>query len=457
MLEGLEFDFQALWFENYHSWFPILHNTSIRSAFMDDRLDQFLVRKAIMAVTIWDAPRMPWEQKQLCSQRLYKEIIMDCLGSSTLRSVQALLILSMLHWGKGKWCEYSNLIAMCKRMSQGLKLSSTAGATGIQSAVSTLSSAESFGINLEIDHEERLRTFWMIKMIDNVFALNVEGNISCSSYPPQPRLPCSDRSWASRAPVQEERSFNHLQYSSGFSMCVHLCTTELEAVRQFQQGAGESRDIAGGPEWQTTAQRLDERLTIWREEFVAAVFRLINAVSSRSRDSRGEMEPFIVLTNCFLNMGVITLLQAQSSMPEGVSSESEPWAYADHRCMYACENMAAKIRRMDENELKSCSPWLVLAIFVAARFYIVHTKCLQADVSVNLHSLAYSLHICSHRWPLAKMFEAVIRTAVAEHRTPVLESALPIEFYDLRFPVLDICPLLQRWADTSWIPVPSDI
>lgn len=38
--------------------------------------------------------------------------------------------------------------------------------------------------------------------------------------------------------------------------------------------------------------------------------------------------------------------------------------------MYACENMAAKIRRMEEDELKNCSPCLILPIFVAARFYI---------------------------------------------------------------------------------------
>lgn len=147
------------------------------------------------------------------------------------------------------------------------------------------------------------------------------------------------------------------------------------------------------------------------------------------------------------------------------------WAYANHRCMYACENMAAKIRRMEEAELESCSPCLVLPIFAAARFYIgmpsvlelsvwlvlmsypVHTKCLHADVSVNLHSLAYSLHICSRRWPLAKMFESVIRTAVADHRTPALQSALPIEFYDLRYAVAEICPLLQRWVDRYSSPV----
>ena len=113
-------------------------------------------------------------------------------------------------------------------------------------------------------------------------------------------------------------------------------------------------------------------------------------------------------------------------------------------------------------------------MFVAARFYIgmfllfrpyivsthsfsVHTKCLQADVSVNLHSLAFGLHICSERWELAKLFEAVIRTAVAEHRTPVSESALPWEFYDLQFSVLDLSPLLQTWADKCSTIVPRHV
>lgn len=87
----------------------------------------------------------------------------------------------------------------------------------------------------------------------------------------------------------------------------------------------------------------------------------------------------------------------------------------------------------------------------------VHTKCLQADVSVNLHSLAFALHICSERWELAKLFELVIRTAVAEHRTPILESALPWEFYDLQFSVLDLSPLLQNWADKISTAVPCHV
>lgn len=55
------------------------------------------------------------------------------------------------------------------------------------------------------------------------------------------------------------------------------------------------------------------------------------------------------------------------------------------------------------------------------------------------------------------MFESVIRTAVAEHRTPVSESALPWQFYDLQFSVLDLSPLLQNWADESSTAVPHHV
>lgn len=96
---------------------------------------------------------------------------------------------------------------------------------------------------------------------------------------------------------------------------------------------------------------------------------------------------------------MITLLQSQTTLPEGVGQETEPvseiqrvlhglqidyfgsqWAYANHRCMYACENMAAKIRRMEESELESCSPCLVLPIFAAARFYIGMSCLLELSV-----------------------------------------------------------------------------
>lgn len=114
------------------------------------------------------------------------------------------------------------------------------------------------------------------------------------------------------------------------------------------------------------------------------------------------------------------MLQSQTTLPEGVGQEMEPvrelqlglhrkqtdcfisqWPYANHRCMYACENMAAKIRRMEEAELESCSPCLVLPIFAAARFYIgmaLLILCLLV-VSLLIHSLILICNFSSYKVP----------------------------------------------------------
>ncbi|OJJ42113.1 hypothetical protein ASPZODRAFT_77654 [Penicilliopsis zonata CBS 506.65] len=268
-------------------------------------------------------------------------------------------------------------------------------------------------------------------------------------------LPCSDSLWAFPEHIIDVWSIGSFHYSSAFSLCIILAVSELWPVHCFLQKPYDMRQVDERLEWQSEAQQIDERLTMWREEFVAAVFRLINA--EFPQDNRAEMDPNIVLTNCVLNMAVIALFQRRAPCPEGVDQPVEPWPYATNRCVYACENMAAKVRRIDDAELFNANPHLILSIFVAARFYIVYSKALDADVPRNLHSLAFALHTCSKRWPLARRYEAIIRTAVAEHRTAVLESSLPVQFYDLRFSTLELSDTLQAWADRALLPDPVEM
>jgi hypothetical protein len=114
--------------------------------------------------------------------------------------------------------------------------------------------------------------------------------------------------------------------------------------------------------------------------------------------------------------------------------------------------MAYKVRQMHEDELLVCHPHLLFSIFVAARFYIVYSKALDADVPTNLHSLAFALHSCGKRWPLARVYQTAIRTAVAEYRTPVSSSTLPRPFYDLRYSTLEVMHPLKTWAADAFSP-----
>lgn len=83
---------------------------------------------------------------------------------------------------------------------------------------------------------------------------------------------------------------------------------------------------------------------------------------------------------------MIVLFERLAPYPEGIERDYDhvsdlelswmkltnyhQWAYATNRCVYACDNMAAKIRRVNDDELRICNPHLVLSIFTAARFYI---------------------------------------------------------------------------------------
>ncbi|KAF0324480.1 C6 transcription factor [Colletotrichum asianum] len=220
-----------------------------------------------------------------------------------------------------------------------------------------------------------------------------------------------------------------------------LSVEELKVVREFLGRSYDLDKLDQRLDWQSEAQRLDERLTNWREEFVAAVFQLINY--EKGHLPRGEMESFFTLTNCILNEAIIVLLQQMAPMPKGIETTFEHWAFATTRCTYACENLTATVRRIGADQLERESPYLISPLFVAARFYIVYSKALDADVPANLHTLAFILHACGKRWPLAQLYETIIRTAVAEHRSPISECVLPVEFYDFRYTTLEITELLQ--------------
>ena len=196
--------------------------------------------------------------------------------------------------------------------------------------------------------------------------------------------------------------------------------------------------------WQSEAQQIDERLTAWRDEFVAAVFRLINA--EYAHHERPEMDAYVVLTNCVLNSAVITLLQQRAPCPEGIERVAEPWTFATNRCVYACENTAFKVRQMDEDEMLICHPHLIFSIFIAARFYIVYSKAVNANVPTNLHSLAFALHTCGKSWRIARLYEHIIRIAVSEYRTPIASSRVPRDFYDLRLTTFEINETMMNWA-----------
>lgn len=116
-------DLCSAWFERYHSWFPILHKLSLlqevqnhASPLVDS--PQSIVFKAVVAVTLphWCLSNpLTQDQRSDISARFRNEVIMQAIGSLSLQSLQAILIITTIDYGAGKLSEFWNLVALCKR------------------------------------------------------------------------------------------------------------------------------------------------------------------------------------------------------------------------------------------------------------------------------------------------------------------------------------------------------
>lgn len=112
----------SIWFEHYHSWFPILHQPTVLNACQDyadhPTSPLSLVLKSIVIVV---APTQPLSPSTTDLQRreellaLGNEIMLASMHQFCLQSLQALLILSIQELGAGRFFEFYNLIALSKR------------------------------------------------------------------------------------------------------------------------------------------------------------------------------------------------------------------------------------------------------------------------------------------------------------------------------------------------------
>lgn len=110
-----------LWFEEYHAWFPLMHQqTLIRclEAFTTiSDTGRPLVFQAITAATLESTSHQEFMAEDVKTLRssLKNTTVLAALNSPSLDSIQALLVLSMLQYGNGCLTEAGNLLAMCRK------------------------------------------------------------------------------------------------------------------------------------------------------------------------------------------------------------------------------------------------------------------------------------------------------------------------------------------------------
>ena len=116
-------DLLDTWFSDYYRWIPILHKPSLLDTLHSSHLKESplsIVLKAITAVTVTDTQktrlsRLRDKDRQRLALSFRCQVVMEAMGSLSLQSLQALLVISILDYGAGKFSDFWNLVALCKR------------------------------------------------------------------------------------------------------------------------------------------------------------------------------------------------------------------------------------------------------------------------------------------------------------------------------------------------------
>lgn len=120
--EAVALELTEVWFRKYHRWFPILHQPSFLALLQSVGGSNItggygLLLQAMAAITIqhWETLRLDREECRLWQERLTESVINKALECASLQALQALLVVSVLYYGNGRFLQAANLVALCRR------------------------------------------------------------------------------------------------------------------------------------------------------------------------------------------------------------------------------------------------------------------------------------------------------------------------------------------------------
>lgn len=289
------------WFEDYHPWFPILHQPSLIEALQTtpqlSHSPYHPVLLAIITVTLEHnppSPSLPRSHLADLTSTYRTQVLTHALSTLSLRSLQALLILSIHDLGAGRLKSHWNLLALAKRMALQLGLRDlVAHHCANFDRVSPLPPRMLVVPASLVEREEKIRAYWMSEVLDCASTLGAAWNVGI--VPPQGTglLPCAEAAWAfPEAVISAWPWGGGAVAEDGFALYVLCAAGEMYRVHLFLQGAwagGES----GAQQRREACVQVDEGLEAWRERF--------EGLQGEGEGRVDRWDPNVTLVRCALD------------------------------------------------------------------------------------------------------------------------------------------------------------
>lgn len=270
-----------LFFKHINTWCPILHRrTTFDTLFGPSSLDEAgrMLLHAIVATTLRFSTdvRLSTERKEKYYQQSKEKVLLYGLENSSVKSIQALVILALDFVGTSNGPPSWNVLALIARSAVQLGLSIEATSPSVSPRVASIHTLRAMVLpepSSWIEDESRRRLFWMIYILDRYATVCTAFEFALDEKEIDRKLPCRDDLFTRNQPVEtrwfrsheraEESGIDRPENLGSFSYYVEIVGF-LSQIHQFLKKPVDISATSDVEQWQSEYRKLHSGLNAWK-------------------------------------------------------------------------------------------------------------------------------------------------------------------------------------------------
>ncbi|KAI9712249.1 MAG: hypothetical protein M1828_001727 [Chrysothrix sp. TS-e1954] len=418
-----------LYFKNINTWCPILHRrTTMDALFGTSSLDEAdrAVLHAIVATTLRysNDPRLTPETRTRFHASSKQKVILFGLENSSVKALQALVILALDLCGDSNGPPGWNLLAVITRSAVQLGLSIEATSQLISPRYQSIYTLRAMVLpesSSWIEEESRRRLFWMIYVLDRYSTITTAFDFALDEKEIDRKLPCRDDLFSRNQPV-ETRWFNrHEKPDRGCDRPEHLGSFSyyieivgiLSRIHQFLKRPVDIGNLPDVERWQEEYKDLDAVLNAWKSSLpkeYGNMTRLFDASSGNKIVNCG----WVMLHATFHTTTI--RLHSSAAYPTNRSQLFAPSYTASQRCMSAVEQISSLCHHVRSvGMLNKLGPPFAFSVWVASRLLLVHSSTIDHQMNSNISHFLTTLKELGQYWKVADRYANLLQRVLDEY------------------------------------------
>lgn len=418
-----------LFFKHVYPWCPILHRqATLNSLFGDSTLDDAdrILLHAIVATTLKFStdPRLTPEKRNQYHQRSKEKVLLYGIENSSVKSLQALVILSLDVVGCSNGPPGWNLLALITRSVVQLGLSMEMYSPMVAPQYASIYTLRAIVLPEPKDwimEESRRRLFWMIYVLDRYATVATAFEFALDEKEIDRKLPCRDDLFTRNVPVETrwfqtssrtDYSMNRPENLGSFSYYVEILGI-LSRIHKFLKKPVDITSLTDVEKWQGEYRELDSAIEQWKYSLPPEYG---NSARIFSGPGVKNLNSGLIMLHAAFHTTVIRL-HSSAAYPTHRSPIFTPSFSASQRCLNSVESITALCACIQENGLLTkLGPPFAFSLWVAARVLLVHGSTIDHRVDQSINLLVCTLQEMGRYWEVGARYANLLSRVLGEYQ-----------------------------------------